>query len=110
MVIEQFSRKVLNSGVLDTFVATGFFSILIFFTLNSHLYTPLEMVFGTILVTIAFKGVSNMMFSLVILLFDLENVQAEQELKVTEDKLDLLLNEMQLSESRLRSEKFVQAK
>jgi len=105
MVIEQFSRKVLNSGVLDTFVATGFFSILIFFTLNSYLYTPLEMMFGTVLVTIAFKGVSNMMFSLIILLFDLENAQAEQELKIAEDKLDLLLNEMKMTEARLKSEK-----
>lgn len=110
MVIENFSRRVVGSGILNTYVATGFFSILIFFILNSHLFTPLEMMFGTIIVTIALKGISNIMLSLVILLFNLENSKDQQQFKVAEDRLDLLLNELSMKEAKVKTVKTSQIK
>ncbi len=107
MIIENFSHKIMSSGVFNTYIATGFFGTLIFFILNSHLFTPLEMMFGTIMVTIALKGISNIMLSLVILLFDLKNSKDEQQFKASEDKLDLLLNEMQMKEAQLKTAKVI---
>ena len=107
MVIENFSHKIIHSGVFNTYIATGFFGTLIFFILNSHLFTPLEMMFGTIIVTITLKGISNIMISLVILLFDLKNTKDEQQFKTSEDKLDLLLNEMQMQEAQIKTAKVI---
>jgi hypothetical protein len=94
MVIENFSREMINSTIFRTYIATGFFAILIFFILNSHIFTPYEIVLGTMVVTIALKGVSNMMISLIILLFDLQITKDEHTIKLAEDKLDLLMNQM----------------
>ncbi len=105
MVIESFSRKVLRSGMLNTIVAAGFFSTLIFFILNTHLFTPLEMVFGTIIATIAFKGLSNIMLSLVILLYNLQNNQEARHFKVEEEKLDLLMNELKMRDAKQKTVK-----
>ena len=105
MVIERFSQKVLYSGVFNTYIATGFFSTLIFFVINSHLFTPFEMMFGTIIVTVALKGVSNMMLSLIILLFDLEHTKDKYALDMAEDKLDLLVNEIKMKEAKVRTAK-----
>ena len=105
MVIENFSHKVMSSGVFHTYIAIGFFATLIFFILNAQLFTPLEMVFGTILVTIALKGMSNIMFSLIILLYDLQNNQEEQEFKLVEDRLDLLMNELKMQEAKVKTTK-----
>ena len=103
MVIENFSHKIIGSGVFNTYVASGFFATLIFFIFNSHLFTPLEMMFGTIIITTILKGISNIMISLIILLFDLKNTKDEHQFKASEDKLDLLLNEMQMKEAQLKT-------
>jgi hypothetical protein len=103
MVIENFSREMINSTIFRTYIATGFFAILIFFILNSHIFTPYEMVLGTIIATIALKGISNIMISAIILLFDLQSTKDEYALKLAEDKLDLLMNQM-----KTRSAKTVQ--
>ncbi len=106
MVIENFSRKVISSGVFNSFIATGFFATLIFFIFNSHLFTPFEMMFGIVLVTIALKGISNIMFSLIILLFDLKGDRDAHHFKVAEDKLGLLIHEMQMKEAKAKSSSF----
>ena len=107
MVIENFSKKVLYSGLFNTYIATGFFATLIFFVINSHLFTPFEMMFGTIIVTVALKGISNMMLSLIILLFNLENTKEKYDLHIAEDKLDLLMNEIKMKEARVRASKSI---
>lgn len=87
-----------NSTIFSTYIAAGFFGTLIFFILNSHLFTPFEMMLGTIIVTIGLKGISNMMISLVILLFDLQQESDQQAYKIAEDKLDLLMHQMKMGE------------
>ena len=69
MIVERFGQSVVNSGILKFFIATGFFATLIFFVLNSHVYTPFEIIFWVIAATVALKGLSNLMLSLIILLF-----------------------------------------
>jgi hypothetical protein len=105
MEIEVFARKIMSSGILNIYIAAGFFATLIFFILNSHMFTPLEMTFGTIIITIALKGVSNIMLSLIILLFDLEDNQSEHKFRLAEEKLDLLINEMKMQEATMKSVK-----
>ena len=97
MVIQNFSHQIINSVVFRTYIAAGFFATLIFFILNSHLFTPFEMMFGTIIVTIALKGIANMMISLVILLFNLQSTKEESAFKIAEDKLDFLMNQMKIN-------------
>jgi len=99
LVVERFSQTVVNSGIFRLYIATGFFAVLIFFVLNSELYTPLEMIAGVIGVTIILKGLSNMMLSLVILLFNLDNKQRELDFQYQSEKIDILLNELSIQES-----------
>ena len=94
MIIERFSQTVINSGVLRFYIATGFFATLIFFIINADLFTPMEMILGIILITIVLKGVSNMMLSLIISLFSLENKRNEFNFKYNEEKIQLMLNEL----------------
>jgi hypothetical protein len=100
MVIEKFSQNVINSGIFRLYIATGFFATLIFFVINADLYTPLEMIFGIIGVTIILKGVSNMMLSLIILLFNLDNKRAELDFKYNEEKIDAMLAELGVQDAQ----------
>ena len=92
MVIERFSQTVINSGVFRFYIATGFFATLIFFIINADLFTAMEMILGIILITIVLKGVSNMMLSLIISLFSLENKRNEFNFKYNEEKIQLMLD------------------
>lgn len=98
MVIERFSQGLVNSGIFKVYIATGFFASLIFFTLNAELFTPLEMLFGIIFITLVLKALSNVMLSLIISLFSLDNKREEFEFKYNEDKIQALLNELVIKE------------
>jgi hypothetical protein len=99
LVVEKFSQGVLNSGILRLYIATGFFATLIFFVINSDLFTPIEMIFGVIAVTIVLKGISNIMLSLIIVLFSLDNKREELEFKHTSDKIDALLADLTIQDA-----------
>ena len=94
MVIERFSQSLMNSGLFKTYIATGFFATLLFFLFNSELFTPIEMLVGIIFVTLLLKGLSNIMISLIIGLFSLENKIKEFDFKYNEDKINAMLNEL----------------
>jgi hypothetical protein len=94
MVIERFSQNLINSGLFKTYIATGFFATLLFFLFNSELFTPIEMLVGIIFVTLLLKGLSNIMISLIISLFSLENKRKEFDFKYNEDKINAMLNEL----------------
>ncbi len=98
MVIERFSQTVINSGVFKLYIATGFFATLIFFTINADLFTPMEMILGIILVTIVLKGISNMMLSLIVSFFSLDNKRSEFDFKYNEERVQVLLNELTVKE------------
>ena len=98
MIIERFSQTVINSGLFRFYVATGFFATLIFFTINADLFTPMEMILGIILVTISLKGVSNMMLSLIISLFSLENKRNEFDFKYNEEKIQVMLSQLTVND------------
>ena len=94
MIIERFSQTVINSGVFRLYIAAGFFATLIFFTVNADFFTPMEMILGIILVTVVLKGISNMMLSLIISLFSLDNKRSEFDFKYNEEKIQIMLNEL----------------
>ncbi|MFA7083300.1 MAG: hypothetical protein WC141_02075 [Arcobacteraceae bacterium] len=99
MVVEKFSQGVMNSGILKLYIATGFFATLIFFVINSDLFTPIEILFGIVGVTIILKGISNIMLSLVIALFTLDNKRDELEFKHNSDKIDALLADLTIQDA-----------
>lgn len=88
----------MNSGVFKVYIATGFFATLIFFLFNSALFTPIEMLVGVVFVTLLLKGLSNIMISLIISLFSLENKRKEFEFKYNEEKINAMLNELVVKE------------
>lgn len=93
MVVEKFSQSVLNSGILRLYIGTGFFATLIFFVLNSHIFTPFEMLLGVIVVTVCLKGIANIMLSMLISFFSLDNKREEIEFEYNEDKIESMLAE-----------------
>ena len=98
MIIERFSQTVINSGIFKLYIATGFFATLIFFTVNADLFTPIEMILGIILVTIVLKGLSNIMLSLIISLFSLDNKRSEFDFKYNEEKIQVMRNELSVKD------------
>lgn len=94
MVIERFSQAVVNSGIFRIYIAAGFFATSIFFIINADLFTPIEMLLGIILTTIILKGISNMMLSMIISLFSLDNKRSEFDFKYNEEKIQVMLNEL----------------
>ena len=98
MIIERFSQTVINSGVFRLYIDAGFFATLIFFTVNADFFTPMEMILGIILVTVTLKGVSNLMLSLIISLFSLENKRNEFDFKYNEEKIQVMLNELSVKD------------
>jgi len=103
MNVEKFSNSLVRSNILNTYVATAFFATMIYFTINANLYTPIEMLFGIIMSTIFFKGIGNIMFSLVVALFNLQNQEDEIEFDKLTTKVNGLLNDLALQESKLKS-------
>ena len=98
MIIERFSQTVINSGIFRLYIATGFFATLIFFTINAELFTPTEMLLGITLVTIVLKGISNMMLSLIISLFSLDNKRNEFDFKYNKEKIQVMLDELSVKD------------
>ncbi|MCP4969065.1 MAG: hypothetical protein GY932_00555 [Arcobacter sp.] len=103
MIVEKFSQNVINSGIFRLYIATGFFATLIFFVVNADLYTPMEMIIGIIGITIILKGISNMMLSLIILLFNLDNKREELDFKYNEEKIEAMLSELGVKEAQVNS-------
>lgn len=108
MLVEDFSRRVLQSKLIDTYVATAFFGVVIFFVLNADLYTPVEMVFGVVFATIAFKGVAHMMLALVILLYSFDGKREATELGEVSSRINGLLNDLTLQQTKIKSQKTLQ--
>lgn len=105
MVIEKFSKRMLDSRIFNSYVATAFFSSLIFYVLHASLFTPLEMIFGIITATILFKGVANMMLSLTISLVNLDNQEDQVAFKKDSDTLESLVNDLAIQEAAIQSNK-----
>jgi hypothetical protein len=103
MIIENFSKQIFSSKIVDTYVATAFFATLIFFVLNANVYTPLEMIAGVIFITITFKGLCYIMISLVILLFNLNNKKESIEFDQVSARIDGLLNDLSLQSAKSKS-------
>jgi len=105
MVIQTFSKKFLSSKLLDTYVAASFFGMVIFFVLNLEHYTAFEMIFWVVLVTVGFKGLANIMFSLSISLVELDNHQSKIEFEESSNKLESLVNDLAIKEAAVQSSK-----
>jgi len=107
VLVEEFSNKVFRSKIIDTYVGTAFFASLIFFVLNADIYTPFEMIFGVVFVTIAFKGLSHMMIALIILLFNFDTKKESIEFSEMSAKINGLLNDLTLQQTKIKSQKTI---
>jgi hypothetical protein len=103
MIVERFSQNVINSGIFRLFIATGFFATLIFFVINADYYTPMEMIFGVMGVTVMLKGMSNIMLGFIIALFNLDNKIDEFDYRYNSEKIDVLLSELATREAQLKA-------
>lgn len=107
MKTEEFSKRLLQSRIFDTYVAAVFFAIVIFFVLNASFYTPLEMMLGVVFVTIFFKGLANMMIALVIALLNLSNEQDRIDFEKSSNTLESLVNDLAIQEAATQSNKTI---
>lgn len=105
MKTEEFSKRILRSKIFDTYVAAVFFGTVIFFVLNASFYTPIEMAFWVVFVTILFKGLANIMLSMLIALFNLSNEQDRLEFQKSSDELDSLVSDLAIQEAAVQSAK-----
>jgi len=105
MTTEEFSKKLLQSKIFDTYVATVFFGTVIFFVLNASYYTPIEMIFWIVFVTILFKGMANIMISMVISLINLSNEHDRLDFEKSADELESLVNDLSIQEAAVQSAK-----
>jgi len=104
---EEFSKRIIQSGLLDTYVATVFFGTSIFFVLNSSFYTPIEMMFGIVFVTVLFKGLANIMLSMSISLVNLQNDYDKVDFEESSSKLESLVNDLAIQEAAIQSHKTI---
>ncbi len=109
MIVEKFTQNFLNTGLFRLYIATGFFASLIFFTLNADYFTAMEMIIGIMGVTIFLKAISNIMLSMIVSLFSLDNKREEIEFKYNEERITSLLNELNVQEIANTNEKVAKA-
>lgn len=110
MVVENFSKKLLRSKIFDTYVAAVFFATLIFFVINAGHYTPMEMIFWIIVVTIGFKGIANIMFAMTVSLMKFDNAQDAVEFEKAATKLESLVNDLSIHNAATQNKKNIQEK
>lgn len=110
MKTEEFSKRLLQSGIFDTYVATVFFGVVIFFVLNSSFYTPTEMIVAIVFITILFRGLANIMISMTISLFNLSNEQDKLDFEKSSNSLESLVNDLAIQEASAQSNKTIQNK
>ena len=110
MYVEKFASGVLKSGVLDTYVAASFFGTVIFFVLNIHLYTPMEILLWTFIVTIGAKGLANLMLGLIIALYDLKQIEEKNKFERDSEKIDQLIAQLKLQEIEKTNNKMINKK
>jgi hypothetical protein len=103
MKIDDFSNIYVKSNIINAYVAASFFATTIYFIININLYTPIEIIGTIILVTVTFKGLANIMFSLVIAFFNLENKEEAVAFSQTSTRINGLLDDLSLQESKLKS-------
>ena len=103
MIVEKFTNRFIASRVLDLYVATAFFATLIFFVLNANAFTPIEIIFGVIVVTIGFKGLAHFVMALVISLFNVEQNKDEIEFEEQASRIDGLLNDLALQQTKIKT-------
>jgi len=105
MIIYNFAKKMKRSKILDTYVATVFFGTLIFFVLNLNSFDPIEILAGVMLVTIAFKGIANIMFSMIISFVDFDSLNDAVEFEKSAQKVEALVNELSLKQASVKETK-----
>ena len=109
-MIEHFSKRILASKIFDTYVAAGFFATVIFFVLNSSIYTPIEMTVAVVLVTTAFKGIANIMLSMTISLVNLDNKHDSIDFEKSSNKLESLVSDLAIQKAAVQSAKNINNK
>lgn len=100
VIVERFTQNMINSGLFRLYIASGFFATSVFFVINAELFSPLEMILGVIGVTIALKGITNLMLSMIILLFSLDNKKSELDFNYQSERIETLLSELQVNSSK----------
>jgi hypothetical protein len=110
MIVEKFFNAILKSKIIDIYVAIAFIATAVFFIMNISLYTPFEILVGIVLVTLSFKGLAYLMVSFVIMFFDLKQKEDSVQLQQKLAKLDSLVDELALQQTKLKNNKITNHK
>jgi len=107
---EEFSKKIIQSGLLHTYVAAVFFGTVILIVLNSSNFSPFEMIAWVMIATKAFKGFANIMLSMTISLAHLDNTQDRIEFEESSSKLETLVSDLAIQEATVQSARNINKK
>jgi len=110
MIVEKFFNAILKSKIIDIYVAIAFIATAVFFIMNISSYTPFEILVGIVLVTLSFKGLAYLMVSFVIMFFDLKQKEDSVQLQQKLAKLDSLVDELALQQTKLKNNKITNHK
>jgi len=105
MLIHSFSKKMVKSGIFDTYVATVFFAMLVFFVLNMNSFTPIEILIGVMIATITFKGIANIMFAMTISFVTFDKLDDAMEFEKAAEHVEALANELSIKQVSLKKAK-----
>jgi len=105
-MVENFFYKILETRLINTYVAAAFFATTIFFILNISLYTPSEILLWTMIVTLTFKGLAHLMVAIIIFFFDLSKREESVELRKKLNKLETLVNELSIQQAKIKNGKY----
>jgi len=94
-----------NSKIFDIYVAAVFFATLIFFVLNFSLFQPIEILAGVMVVTIAFKGLANLMFSMTISFVNMDGLKEAVDFEQSAEEVESLVNELAIKQATVKSSK-----
>ena len=102
-MVEKFFIKIIKTKFIDFYVATAFFATVVFFILNISLYTPSEILMWIIIVTLTFKGLAHLIVSIIIMFFDLKQIEQNLEYKKQLNKLETLVNELSIQQTKIKN-------
>ena len=91
-----------QSRIFDTYVATVFFAMLVFFVLNMNSFTPLEIIIGVMVATVAFKGIANIMFAMTISFVTFDKLDDAIEFEKAAGQVETLANELSMKQVALK--------
>jgi hypothetical protein len=96
---EQTRISIEASGIEDIFVFTGFIAVVIFFIINSDIFTVADIVIGSIFTLMILKSIYFMMVGFVTSLASIDVIEEDIKFKNSIDRVEAALGDLLVQET-----------